>query len=58
MVGPLFRLTPWRNQSDERDVVGVIIRCGDRTVRTALFQATTVMRYHATRITDTSPDHP
>ena len=47
MVGPHFGLTPRRDQSGERDVVGAISRAGDRSVRTALFQAATVMLYHS-----------
>jgi transposase len=47
MVGPHFGLTPRRDQSGERDMVGAISRAGDRTVRTALFQAATVMLYHS-----------
>lgn len=47
MVGPHFGLTPRRSQSGERDVVGAISGAGDRNVRTALFQAATVMLYHS-----------
>ncbi|RAK19058.1 transposase IS116/IS110/IS902 family protein [Salipiger aestuarii] len=47
MVGPHFGLTPRREQSGERDVVGAISGAGDRSVRTALFQAATVMLYHS-----------
>ena len=46
-VGPHFGLTPRRNQSGARDVVGVISAAGDRNVRTALFQAATVMLYQS-----------
>lgn len=46
-VGPHFGLTPRREQSGERDVVGAISRAGDRNVRTALFQAATVMLYQS-----------
>ncbi|MFV0385287.1 IS110 family transposase [Paracoccus sp. (in: a-proteobacteria)] len=46
-VGPHFGLTPRREQSGERDVVGAISAAGDRNVRTALFQAATVMLYRS-----------
>lgn len=46
-VGPHFGLTPRREQSGERDVVGAISGAGDRNVRTALFQAATVMLYQS-----------
>ena len=42
-VGPWVGLTPGRNQSGERDVVGGITKAGDVGLRTALFQAATVM---------------
>jgi transposase len=42
-VGPWAGLTPSRHQSGERDVVGAITRAGDAGLRTALFQAATVM---------------
>ncbi len=42
-VGPWAGLTPSRHQSGERDVVGSITRAGDAGLRTALFQAATVM---------------
>ena len=42
-VGPWVGLTPRREQSGERDIVGAISRAGDAGVRTALFQAATVM---------------
>ena len=38
-------LTPGRNQSGERDIVGVITKAGDAGLRTALYQAATVMLY-------------
>jgi transposase len=42
-VGPWAGLTPTREQSGERDVVGQITRAGDTGLRTALYQAATVM---------------
>ena len=42
-VGPWVGLTPGRNQSGERDVVGAITKAGDAGLRTALYQAATVM---------------
>lgn len=42
-VGPWAGLTPRRNQSGERDVIGQITRSGDAGLRTALYQAATVM---------------
>src|SRR3712207_3361039 len=50
-VGPLFGLTPGRYQSGETDIVGKITKVGDVMVRTALFEAATVM---LTRTTKTS----
>lgn len=47
MVGPHFGLTPRSEQSGERDVVGAISAAGDQNVRTALFQAATVMLYQS-----------
>jgi len=47
MVSPHFGPTPRREQSGERDVVGAISGAGDRSVRTALFQAATLMLYHS-----------
>ncbi|MDE0060746.1 MAG: IS110 family transposase [Defluviicoccus sp.] len=44
-VGPWVGLTPGRNQSGERDIVGAITRAGDAGLRTALYQAATVMLY-------------
>lgn len=49
MVGPHFGLTPRRDQSGERDVVGGISRAGDAGVRTALYQAATSMLYHSSK---------
>ena len=42
-VGPWAGLTPRRDQSGDRDVVGQITRAGDESLRTALYQAATVM---------------
>ena len=42
-VGPWVGLTPGRDQSGERDIVGGITKCGDAGLRTALYQAATVM---------------
>ena len=42
-VGPWVGLTPGRDQSGERDIVGAITKCGDAGLRTALYQAATVM---------------
>ncbi len=42
-VGPWVGLTPGRNQSGERDIVGQITKAGDASLRTALYQAATVM---------------
>ncbi|WP_406736276.1 IS110 family transposase [Thioclava sp. GXIMD4215] len=42
-VGPWVGLTPRRDQSGERDVVGQITRAGDASLRTALYLAATVM---------------
>ena len=42
-VGPWAGLTPRRHQSGERDIVGAITRAGDVGLRTALYQAATVM---------------
>ena len=39
MVGPHFGLTPKRYQSGETDFSGRISKCGDKQVRTALFEA-------------------
>lgn len=46
-VGPWVGLTPRRDQSGERDVVGHITKAGDATLRTALFNAATVMMHRA-----------
>ena len=42
-VGPWVGLAPGRNQSGERDIVGRITKAGDVGLRTALYQAATVM---------------
>jgi transposase len=42
-IGPWVGLTPRREQSGERDIVGQISRAGDIGLRTALYQAATVM---------------
>ena len=49
MVGAHFGLTPRRDQSGERDVVGGISRAGDTGVRTALYQAATSMLYRSAK---------
>ena len=46
-VGPWAGLTPGRYQSGEVDVVGGITRAGDVGLRTALYQAATVMMHRA-----------
>ena len=46
-VGPWAGLTPRRDQSGERDVTGGITRAGDVALRTALFNAATVMMHRA-----------
>ena len=46
-VGPWVGLTPRREQSGERDIVGRITKAGDAGLRTALFNAATVMMHHA-----------
>ena len=46
-VGPWVGLTPRRDQSGERDIVGQITRAGDTGLRTALYQAATVMLHRA-----------
>ena len=42
-VGPWVGLTPARDQSGERDIVGRITKAGDAGLRAALYQAATVM---------------
>lgn len=46
-VGPWVGLTPRRDQSGERDLVGHITKAGDATLRTVLFNAATVMMHRA-----------
>ncbi len=48
-VGSLFGLTPGRYQSGETDIVGKITKVGDVMVRTALFEAATVMLTRSTK---------
>ena len=48
-VGPLFGLTPGRYQSGETDIIGEITKVGDVMVRTALFEAATVMLTRTTK---------
>ena len=48
-VGPLFGLTPGRYQSGETDIIGRITKVGDVMVRTALFEAATVMLTRSTK---------
>lgn len=42
-VGPHFGLTPRKYQSGEKDVTGSISKVGDRMVRTALYEAASVV---------------
>ena len=42
-VGPWVGLTPGRDQSGERNIVGAITKAGDAGLRAALYQAATVM---------------
>ena len=42
-VCPWVGLTPGRDQSGERDIVGRITKAGDSGLRVALYQAATVM---------------
>ena len=42
-VGSWVGLTPGRDQSGERDIVGAITKAGDAGLRAALYQAATVM---------------
>lgn len=46
-VGAWVGLTPRRDQSGERDIVGQITRAGDTGLRTAVYQAATVMLHRA-----------
>ena len=45
-VGPWVGLTPGRDQSGERDIVGRITKAGDAGLRAALYQAAAVMLNH------------
>ena len=49
-VGPHFGLTPRKYQSGELDVTGSITKVGDRMVRTALYEAASVILTRAVRI--------
>ena len=42
-VGPYYGLVPQRCQSGEVDYTGSISKCGDRRVRTLLYEAVNVM---------------
>jgi transposase len=46
-VGPWAGLTPRREQSSERDVMGHITKEGDATLQTVLFNAATVLMHRA-----------
>ena len=49
-VGPHFDLTPRKYQSGELDVTGSISKVGDRMVRTALYEAASVMLTRTVRM--------
>ncbi len=49
-VGPHFGLTPRKYQSGEKDVTGAISKVGDRMVRTALYEAASVMLSRTVRM--------
>jgi transposase len=49
-LGPHFGLTPRKYQSGERDVTGSISKVGDRMVRTALYEAASVMLTRTVRM--------
>lgn len=49
-VGPHFGLTPRKYQSGEIDVTGSITKVGDRMVRTALYEAASVMLTRTVRV--------
>jgi len=49
-VGPHFGLTPRKYQSGELDVTGSISKVGDRMVRTALYEAASVMLARTVRM--------
>jgi transposase len=49
-IGPHFGLTPRKYQSGEIDVTGSISKVGDRMVRTALYEAASVMLTRSVRM--------
>lgn len=49
-IGPHFGLTPRKYQSGELDVTGSITKIGDRMVRTALYEAASVMLTRTVRM--------
>jgi transposase len=49
-VGPHFGLTPRKHQSGEKDVTGHVTKVGDRMVRTALYEAASVMLSRTVRM--------
>lgn len=49
-IGPHFGLTPRKYQSGELDVTGSISKVGDRMVRTALYEAASVMLTRTVRM--------
>ena len=49
-VGPHFGLTPRKYQSGQIDVTGSISKVGDRMVRTALYEAASVMLSRTVRM--------
>lgn len=49
-IGPHFGLTPRKYQSGEKDVTGSISKVGDRMVRTALYEAASVMLSRTVRM--------
>lgn len=49
-IGPHFGLTPRKYQSGEKDVTGSITKVGDRMVRTALYEAASVMLTRTVRM--------
>ncbi|MEF2074939.1 IS110 family transposase [Consotaella aegiceratis] len=51
-VGAHFGLTPRKYQSGETDYSGRISKCGDATVRTALFEAANVMMMRSAKAND------
>lgn len=52
LVGAHFGLTPQKCQSGETDHSGRISKCGDRNIRTALFEAANVMMMRSTKASD------